>query len=240
MSIQAVAWALERDLDDAGAKLVLVSLANHADHRTGRCYPTLETICTEASQSRRTVQDKLKILEKKRLIRVVPDYDKTGRQRANSYYLRCGGDMVQVDEPESLAPQGDEPREGAEFAPSLPGLEEGAELASPEGAPACTQEGANCCTPLKKPSEGNRQKKPSEAAPPALQRAAGPPEAVWIRKGSAQAHRWAEHHGKEHDKLFWNWDGKRGEHGRYERSEWPPGRAPQPPPADVAREHARA
>ena len=36
MSIQAVAWALELEIPDALAKLVLVSLATQADHKTGR------------------------------------------------------------------------------------------------------------------------------------------------------------------------------------------------------------
>ena len=63
MSIQAVAWVLDQFVLDAAAKLVLVVLANHADHKTGRCWPTIRTIASESSQSVRSVQRKLADLQ---------------------------------------------------------------------------------------------------------------------------------------------------------------------------------
>jgi Helix-turn-helix domain len=171
MSIQAVAWALGRQIKlparagkppayDPLAKLVLVSLANHACHKTGRAFPPLSTLCEETSLSRRCVQEKLQLLELRKLIRIVPDHDpKTGRQRANSYFLRLGDDAA-----ESLDPEPFEEGEGAPDAPSLFDGEGGCAPAHGEGAPACTGEGAPACTPIetvsKEPSE-----KPSDPPP---------------------------------------------------------------------------
>lgn len=70
MSIQAVSWALQQRVEDAAAKLVLISLANHANHRTGLCWPTVALIAEEASQSERTVQRKLPLLEEGGFIRI--------------------------------------------------------------------------------------------------------------------------------------------------------------------------
>lgn len=48
MSIQALAWAIEQPVPGE-AKLVLMSLANHADHTTGHCSFDPPTIAIEAS-----------------------------------------------------------------------------------------------------------------------------------------------------------------------------------------------
>jgi hypothetical protein len=84
MSIQAVAWALDQDIRDPYAKLILISLGNHTDHSTGFCYPTMRLIGKEASCDRRTVIRKLPWLADSRYIRIIPD--RQGKQRLAHYY----------------------------------------------------------------------------------------------------------------------------------------------------------
>lgn len=59
MSIQAIAWALSRHVDDPYAKLILIALSNHADQQTGHCWPTMSLLAKHASCDRRTVMRKL-------------------------------------------------------------------------------------------------------------------------------------------------------------------------------------
>jgi hypothetical protein len=84
MSIEAVAWALDQDIRDPLAKLILISLANHADRTTGFCYPPMKLIAKEASCDRRTVIRKLPLLTDVGYIRIVPDRE--GKQRLAHYY----------------------------------------------------------------------------------------------------------------------------------------------------------
>lgn len=86
MSIQAVAWALEQDIPGT-AKLVLVSLANHADHTTGHCWPSGETIAREASASLRSVYRYVGALRRNGYVRVLNRRGKDGKHRANDYWL---------------------------------------------------------------------------------------------------------------------------------------------------------
>ncbi|MEY9578679.1 hypothetical protein ABIE88_006255 [Bradyrhizobium diazoefficiens] len=72
MSIKAVAWALDCQFrDDPYAKLILIALANHADHITGFCWPSMRQIGHEASCDRRTVIRRLPELESAGFIRIV-------------------------------------------------------------------------------------------------------------------------------------------------------------------------
>src|SRR5262245_33636691 len=85
MSIQAVAWALEQDLPDSKAKLVLVSICNHADPKTGEAWPWISTIAREASISPRSVHRALPKLAGMGLIRV-----RRVSGKASRYYVACG------------------------------------------------------------------------------------------------------------------------------------------------------
>lgn len=87
MSIQAVAWALDQHIDDAAAKLVLIAIANRVNTKSGDCYPTIGTVCEDASQSRSTVQRKLSMLVSLGLMTKLPTSDQSGRQMANRYRL---------------------------------------------------------------------------------------------------------------------------------------------------------
>lgn len=64
MSVQAISWALEQQIvADAGARHVLVALANHADNTGRDAYPSVSLLCRYTGLKRRTVLDKLKLLQ---------------------------------------------------------------------------------------------------------------------------------------------------------------------------------
>lgn len=104
MSIQAVAWALDQDFSYTtagrgpkgkpretaahGAKLVLISLCNHADHKSGHCWPSAETISRESSCSVRSVYRMVIALERNGFIDVKRSRGGQGKQRSNNYWIR--------------------------------------------------------------------------------------------------------------------------------------------------------
>jgi hypothetical protein len=90
MSIQAVAWALEQQLP-AAAKLVLVSIANHADHEDGYCYLRAETIGREASCTPRHAQRVVAALVRNGFLRKRIRRGADGKQRANDYWILFDG-----------------------------------------------------------------------------------------------------------------------------------------------------
>jgi hypothetical protein len=123
MSIQAVSWVLECTIPDPAAKLVMISLANAYNGKSGRCFPTIEQISLESSCSRSTVKRKLQWLKEMGWIAIHEAWDDNGRQLANSYSIRF--DL--------------EPGEGFTMNPRRPTSEPG--------------EGFNCEPPLKEPEE---------------------------------------------------------------------------------------
>lgn len=131
MSIQAVAWVLEQTIPDPAAKLVLISLANAYNGKSGRCFPSIDQIAVESSCSRSTVKRKLQWLSEMGWISVHAVRDSTGRQMANSYSIRFGL----------------EPNE--EFTVNRG---EGVSL-NREGFTSEPGEGFNCEPPLKEPEE---------------------------------------------------------------------------------------
>ncbi len=90
MSIQAVAWVLDQLIRDPWKKLIMISLANHADHTTGECWPSMRLIAKEASCRRETVQRKLPELETDGLIQIIKA-DKGDRRRVHTYRLLMPG-----------------------------------------------------------------------------------------------------------------------------------------------------
>lgn len=86
MSIQAVAWALEQQIP-AGPKLVLVALANHADHSSGLCWPSVALVAHEASCSPRAVYRFVADLARNGYVSVEKKRGKDGKQRSNNYWL---------------------------------------------------------------------------------------------------------------------------------------------------------
>lgn len=86
MSIQAVAWALEQDLP-ARPKLVLVSIANHADHTSGYCFLRADTIAAESACTVRSVYRFIGGLMRNGYIRRETKRGEDGKQRANDYWI---------------------------------------------------------------------------------------------------------------------------------------------------------
>ena len=78
-------WAFEQDVDPH-AKLVLLALANRANHETGLCYPGQELIGQECSMSSRTVRRHLKTLEERGLVTRRPRMLPEGRGRTSDEY----------------------------------------------------------------------------------------------------------------------------------------------------------
>ena len=86
MSIQASGWALEQDLP-ARPKLVLVAIANHADHTNGYCWLRATTIAAEAACTPRSVFRYVGSLVRNGYIRKAPRKGADGKQRANDYWI---------------------------------------------------------------------------------------------------------------------------------------------------------
>jgi hypothetical protein len=123
MSIQAVSWVLDRTIPDPAAKLVMISLANAYNGKSGRCFPTIEQIALESSCSRSTVKRKLQWLAEMGWIAIHEVRDRTGRQLANSYSI-CFD--LEAGEGFTLTPRGfnSEPGEGFTCEPPLKEPEE--------------------------------------------------------------------------------------------------------------------
>lgn len=183
MSIQAVAWALDQDIPAGTAKLVLISLANRADHVTGHCWPSMDTIAREASCSVRSVHTYIGALKRNGYIDVRSGRDKSGKGRTNDYWLimdRKGGkwDWGKTDPPDEGSP------------PDTPDVDEGStppatragglsECISANSAPFADTISATVCRP--EPSESNHQNPESvtesERRPSAMRTALHDPRA---------------------------------------------------------------
>jgi hypothetical protein len=86
MSIQSVGWALGQDIP-ARPKLVLVAIANHADHTDGYCWLRAETIAKEAACSPRGVFNFVGDLIRNGYIRKQQRRGDDNKQRANDYWI---------------------------------------------------------------------------------------------------------------------------------------------------------
>jgi hypothetical protein len=194
VSIQAVGWALDQDLP-ARPKLVLVSICNHADNRTGYCWLKAETIAEEASCSPRAVFNFISDLIRNGFIRKAPKRGDDGKQRANDYWILFdrdpdlkwsssrapgreadGEDITDADVSDSDPPQdvvvphapGAVGETDATDAPTAPEMHAGA--VGPH-APACSH------TDIAEPSKTNpKSARKAFAAPPRSYRPPPPPQ----------------------------------------------------------------
>lgn len=127
MSIQAVGWALDQDLP-ARPKLVLVAIANHANHTDGYCWLKAETIAAEAACTPRSVYRFIGGLVRNGFVRKTKARGADGKQRANDYWILfdrvpkdwdwgagLGDDDEEVDDP---APDSDAETHGSEDEPT--------------------------------------------------------------------------------------------------------------------------
>lgn len=120
MSIQAVAWVLDREEIPARNKLVLVAIANHANHTDGYCWLKAETIAREAACSPRAVFNFVGALIRNGYIRKAPRRGDDGKQRANDYWImfnRPDGPWIKaegaMDDDQEPIESGDEPIDDA-------------------------------------------------------------------------------------------------------------------------------
>ena len=134
MSIQAVAWALEQDLP-AHPKLVLVAIANHANHTDGYCWLKAETIAQEASSNPRSVWRYVAALVRNGYIRKAPKRGADGKQRANDYWILFNRDPNPWDWGKSDPTSGSAPTDTESHGESDEPDDSGGTRASPEIPP---------------------------------------------------------------------------------------------------------
>ena len=89
MSIQAVAWVLDQHPDNLPGKpkLVMVSIANHADHTNGYCFLNLVTISRESSLPVRSLYRYIGALVRNGYLRKELRKGGDGKQRATDYWI---------------------------------------------------------------------------------------------------------------------------------------------------------
>ncbi len=89
MSIQAVAWVLDQHPENLPGKpkLVLVSIANHADHTNGYCFLNLETISRESSMPVRSLYRYIGALVRNGYLRKELRKGADGKRRATDYWI---------------------------------------------------------------------------------------------------------------------------------------------------------
>ena len=92
MSIQAISYVLQQSPTKLWDRLVLISLANHANDRL-ETWPAVQTIAHEAGMHERTVQRALRRLE--RIGEIMPSGDRSvGGRRSTRYVLVGFADML--------------------------------------------------------------------------------------------------------------------------------------------------
>jgi hypothetical protein len=84
VSWQAVTWVLEFSEAEGYARLVLLSIASHANREGKNAFPSLDTICKEALVSRREVIYSIQALEEKGELKIERGI---GRGNPNHYEL---------------------------------------------------------------------------------------------------------------------------------------------------------
>jgi hypothetical protein len=95
MSIRAVSWALEYDLGDPIAKLVLIGIADKYNDERGFAWPSVKWLATAASCSERTVRRKLTLLQERGLIGIDHRFNDTSCYRiVSNGYPNGTGDTV--------------------------------------------------------------------------------------------------------------------------------------------------
>lgn len=87
MSIQAVGWVLDNSRATGNDRLVMISLANHADELRV-CWPSVDTICKETLVSRATTFRCLERLRDQGEIERVPESVLTPAQRERFHKIR--------------------------------------------------------------------------------------------------------------------------------------------------------
>lgn len=112
MSIEATTWAFSVRVK-SGPKLVLLALANCHNGRTGRCDPSIITLCDDTGLSKTAVHRALRDLEAAGLITATRNPPKKGQRfhGRSSYTLHIGVHAKHIERPKRTQ------RQRAECAP---------------------------------------------------------------------------------------------------------------------------
>jgi hypothetical protein len=112
MSINAVKWALRaRNLSDIH-KLVLITLAECHNEKTGKCFPSQKSIADTLGKGERSIRRHLDALEATGFIERKHQYDKKGHRGSDAYILHFEitqptGQLVAGSLPANMSPVGD-------------------------------------------------------------------------------------------------------------------------------------
>lgn len=114
MSVQWLAWAFQHAEATGGPRLVLLSLANHADE-SGVCWPSIDTLAREARLSRRRVEQALRELVRSGVVlRQVNGAPVTGHGGYRPNLYRLVKNPVELSTPQDdLAPAESSPPDGS-------------------------------------------------------------------------------------------------------------------------------
>lgn len=265
MSIQAVAWALDQKLP-ARPKLVLVSIANHANHTDGYCWLKVDTIGAEASCSPRAVHNFIGALIRNGFIRKAQRRGDDGKQRANDYWILLDRDpdlkWITEVESEPEEPEIDMPPEHTETQDDVDGMhavhpaetspepvEKPARAVGPS-APACSH--IDSAEPSKiKPEEGERAKtpyRPRAYAPPPVPRppaqgeviSAKPTDPIFVFVGTPAYDAWAKVMAIKNRMSRWHLVTTRYVNGERQTGWWFPTLFPPSSNADPPKESEKA
>lgn len=80
-------WVFEQEDIPMGPKIVLLALANHADHTTGYCWPSTETLMKEAACKRASLFSYIAALKRNGYLMSRQTRAPNGRGRANDYWI---------------------------------------------------------------------------------------------------------------------------------------------------------
>ncbi|QGY05520.1 helix-turn-helix domain-containing protein [Methylobacterium mesophilicum SR1.6/6] len=146
MSIEAIHFIMKTEIPDGIAKLVAFVIADYAHAETGQAWPKIETLARKCSQSVRTVQRKIRVLEELGILRVEQRHAETGRQRENLFVLYLPGvPRPAANDPTSPRPEA-RPKRGegdtqSPIPPPDPVTLGGVSPVTPEGDTAVTPRG---------------------------------------------------------------------------------------------------
>lgn len=89
MSVKFITAVMETEIPDGIAKLLAMVLADYANPATGEAWPKIPTLAQHCSQSERTVQRKLRVLEELGVLSIRPN--RSGDRKGNMYVLHPRG-----------------------------------------------------------------------------------------------------------------------------------------------------
>jgi len=86
MSFQAMTWAMNRPVSNAGQKLVLLMLANHSNFHTGQCNPSHKLLANECAMGVSTLKGHIQALQEFGYLTIIHKYS-DGVSLPNQYKL---------------------------------------------------------------------------------------------------------------------------------------------------------